>query len=331
MSVVNVAGRFHGQYQQILANNGGSIEDALLQERIKKGAVYFDDQLQKLYELITSVVLDIDNAELRKQLNKSRTEVLELVLMHSKLLAYVVDEGFSVSQFLHQRAKSLLEMDDKKTGAATSRSRKSHAEEPKYTVPAEVKNAELYYRLKKWRVERAEELHLSAYVVLNTKAMMSIANYVPDNVKKLSKIPYFGKTSMQKFGDEILDIIGIYLDDKKAGRIKSETVVNSISREGESTYDTTLRLFKDEHRSASEIAEMRDLNVGTIMSHLERWVDAGKIAFEQVVDAEHYRRIKTYYEQHPEAKKQPLSEVRREIGDDIYYAEINLTLNKLKK
>lgn len=134
LSVVNVAGRFHGQYQQILANNGGSIEDALLQERIKKGAVYFDDQLQKLYELVTSVVLDIDNAELRKQLNKSRTEVLELVLMHSKLLAYVVDEGFSVSQFLHQRAKSLLEMDDKKTGAATSRSRKSHAEEPKYTV-----------------------------------------------------------------------------------------------------------------------------------------------------------------------------------------------------
>ncbi len=331
LSVVNVAGRFHGQYQQILANNGGSIEDALLQERIKKGAVYFDDQLQKLYELVTSVVLDIDNAELRKQLNKSRTEVLELVLMHSKLLAYVVDEGFSVSQFLHQRAKSLLEMDDKKTGAATSRSRKSHAEEPKYTVPAEVKNAELYYRLKKWRVERAEELHLSAYVVLNTKAMMSIANYVPDDVKKLSKIPYFGKTSMQKFGDEILDIIGVYLDDKKAGRIKSETVVNSVSREGESTYDTTLRLFKDEHRSASEIAEMRDLNVGTIMSHLERWVDAGKIAFEQVVDAEHYRRIKTYYEQHPEAKKQPLSEVRREIGDDIYYAEINLTLNKLKK
>ena len=84
-------------------------------------------------------------------------------------------------------------------------------------------------------------------------------------------------------------------------------------------------------RSVTIFHHLCDLNVGTIMSHLERWVDAGKIAFEQVVDAEHYRRIKTYYEQHPEAKKQPLSEVRREIGDDIYYAEINLTLNKLKK
>lgn len=331
LSVVNVAGRFHGQYQQLLANNGGSVDDALLQERIKKGAAYFEAQLQELYQQAVSVVLDVDNAELRKRLTKARTEVLEQVSMHSKLLAYVADEGFSVSPFLHQRAKLMLGMGENKAGAATNHSRKSRADEIKYTVPSEVKNAQLYYRLKKWRADRAQEQHVPAYVVLNTKALMTIANYVPDDAKKLAKIPYFGKTSMQKYGDEILTLIGDYLTDKEAGCVEPEMVVKSVSREGESTYDTTLRLFKDEHRPVTEIAEMRDLNVGTIMSHLERFVQSGQITFEQVVTPAHFHRIEAYYQQHPEAIKQPLSEVRRAIGEDIYYAEINLTLNKLQK
>lgn len=332
LNVMNVAGRFHAQYQQMLAENDGDVEDTMLQERIRKGAMYFADRLYEVRELIHSTTLDIDNAEVSKRINASKKELYDLICLHIHLLVFVSEDGFSVSSYLHQRAKVMLEQGeekDKKVESSIATSRRGSSDNEKYAVPAEVKNAQLYYRLKTWRSQRASELKLPVYMVVNTKALMAMANYVPCDTKSLAKIPFFGKTGMHKFGADILDLIGTYLEDKKAGRIEELTVVKSVERKGESTYDTTLRLFKDEHHTLTEIAELREMNVSTIMGHLERFVESGQLAFEQVVSAEHFDRIKKFVEQNSDSKEFSTTEVRRMVGDDISYGEIRLTFKKL--
>lgn len=328
LNVMNVAGRFHMQYNQILTENDGNVETPLLQERVTKGALYFADRLYEVKDLLMATALDIDNAEVSKRFNTYKKDLLNQIQLHTKLLEVVSEEGFNVSKYLHHRAKLLLEMADNAENKLAKPSHRSY-ETNRYAVPTEVKNAQLYYRLKQWRARRAAELQIPAYTVLNTKALMAIANYAPSDASNLHKIPFFGKTGMQKYGTEILNIISQYQKDKLAGRVNNDSVVTSVERSGETTYDTTLRLFKDEHHTPSEIAEMREMSVSTIMGHLERFVDAGQLAFEQVVNDEHFNRIKAYYERHKGEQSQPISEIRNEIGNDVAYCEIRLSQKKL--
>lgn len=74
-------------------------------------------------------------------------------------------------------------------------------------MPEEVTNQALYKRLLQWRRDKAEELSVPAYVVLQTKAIIAMANAQPQTREDLAKIPYFGKASMERYGEELLSIL----------------------------------------------------------------------------------------------------------------------------
>ena len=191
----------------------------------------------------------------------------------------------------------------------------------------------LYYRLQSWRREKASAIAKPAYTVLSTKSLMAIANYMPMTEADLKRIPHFGQKSFEKYGLEILQLIAQYKEDKETGKISqaeeyAQPHVQNASLPNESTYDTTLRLFR-EGKTPAEIAEVRDLTQGTIMSHLSRFVENGDVPFEAVVPEAHFERIKKYFEQHPYHSEVRIVDVRNELGEDILYAEIRLSLFKM--
>lgn len=332
LSVMNVSSRFHQQYASLLAANDGQLTDDHLQDRIQRGANYFIDCLYEVRDLLQAIHLDIDNAQLSKRENAARADALAQFKLHIKLLEATSEAGFSVSQFLRTKARLLLEANESTVPKGKARtSRSPHAEQHKFTVPDEVTNPTLYYRLKEWRLKRASELHLPPYTVLNTKAMMTLANFAPTHPDQLKRIPYFGARSIEKYGSDLLQLIAQYLDDKRQGRVEEASVepVKPIIYPGETTFDATLRLFKEDRMTIDQIAHLRELTPSTILTHLSRFIPTGQVSLTDLVTPEAYDRIKAYFSQHGNLLTCPLSEARAAIGDDLSYGEIRLVMDHL--
>ena len=78
---------------------------------------------------------------------------------------------------------------------------------------ADIRHPRLFYKLRAWRNERAEELGRPAYGVLTQKALIGITNELPTSGRELLRMPGFGKKSLEMFGKEILAIVQGYIDD----------------------------------------------------------------------------------------------------------------------
>jgi DNA helicase II / ATP-dependent DNA helicase PcrA len=66
---------------------------------------------------------------------------------------------------------------------------------------------ELFERLREWRVERASEEKVPAYVVFTDLTLQAIAEVKPGNPQTLLKISGIGRTKLDKYGTEVLDIV----------------------------------------------------------------------------------------------------------------------------
>lgn len=327
--VMSVAKAFYTQYQSLLTQSHGRFDDEALQERIRKGANYFAEKLYDLRDFVAGLTLDIDRAEVKKRFDNVREDLVKQLRMHYKLLDWVAEEGFEAKGYLRSRAELLLQMDDKESSKKNESSRSQRkAATSKLTVPTEVKNAMLYYRLKEWRRTTSQKGNLPAYIVLNTKALIGIANYAPTTVDALKRIPNFGAKSMENYGNEILAIVNQYLQDRDEGKIEDATANINMPKEGESTYEASLRLYKEGH-SPSEISQLRDLSIHTILGHLMRYVESGDVNFDDIVAPDRFAKVKAYFEQHAYSSDLHLGDVRAELGEEFTFDDIRYSLVKL--
>lgn len=326
--VVSVAKTFYSQYQSLLTQSHGCLEDAALQDRVRKGANYFAEKLYSLRDFVASLALDIDRAEVKKRFDSVSEDLIKQLRIHYKLLEMVAEEGFVAKSYLQSRAKLMLQMDNKENNKKGSSKSQREVAPSKLTVPTEVKNALLYYRLKDWRRATAHEAGLPAYTVLSTKALMGIANYAPSTMNDLKRIPHFGVKSVEKYGNDILAIVVQYLQDKAEGKIDETKADEALPKQGESTFETSLRLYKAGH-SAYEISQMRDLSLNTILGHLMRYIESGEVNFDDIVAPAQFAKLKDYFAKHPYSAEQKLADIRVALGEDFTYNDIRCSLMRL--
>ncbi|MGN6577276.1 MAG: 3'-5' exonuclease, partial [Nocardioides sp.] len=67
---------------------------------------------------------------------------------------------------------------------------------------------ELFERLREWRVERAAEEKVPAYVVFTDLTLQAIAEARPADQRALLRINGIGATKLAKYGDEVLALVG---------------------------------------------------------------------------------------------------------------------------
>ena len=220
--IYDVAERFKLQYCQIVISSADFQANALLQERLQKGADYFAKKVTDVEELVRKTTVKSDNKDVKKRYDELFLTLKETVMQKRALLNYVKTDGFRLSEYLHQRALVLTGV---ATTSATKSSRKSAtdatgssattakpsatANEPSATAQPtlQVQHPAVFDALTEWRRSRALELHLPAYVIMPQKSLIAIANLLPQDEEALGAIPFFGKVRAGKYGEEILAVL----------------------------------------------------------------------------------------------------------------------------
>jgi len=202
--ILNVSEQFRSQLQRLLSKTVDAENDPYLQERIKKGSVYFLDKTHLLLQdLLDKSYIETDNKEIRKRINdvlfNLRTGVRQKLFTLEACL-----DGFSVPAYMNARAKSSIEEELPKS----KKKAKTPKESPvKIVVSKDILHPELYEQLRAWRYSQVQEQNVPAYVVLSQMALIGITNLLPLDSAQLLQIPGVGKRTVDRYGEAILQIV----------------------------------------------------------------------------------------------------------------------------
>ena len=205
-----VAATFNAQYTQIVAKSEDYATDALLAERIGKGATYFANKLDEIVKpLVESTQIDSDNKDIKERAAEAVYNLQQSFALKRYLLKRVIDNGFNVSAYLKDKAIGVLQAEQKE-----KREGKKSKVLEKIDVDrnADIKNPILFNQLRRWRAKRAEELERPVYGIITQRALIGIVNELPTTQKELLRMPSFGKKTLQMFGEEILEMVKGYLE-----------------------------------------------------------------------------------------------------------------------
>jgi hypothetical protein len=211
--VTEVAERFRQQLRRLITETPAYAGDALIDERIRKGAGYFLGYVEACSDkLLKASRLDIDNKETKKQIARA-VDALRNEFQIKLATLRASREGFSVSAYLS--AKATAQIDDPAPAKG-----KRETTRPAPTAPPDlsgdapsigVRHPELSAALKKWRYEKASQKGLPPYTILQQKALLGISNLLPQNEKQLLEIPGIGKKVLENYGEDLLSVIRDYM------------------------------------------------------------------------------------------------------------------------
>ena len=203
----DVAERFKLQYNQIVISTASYQDDVHLQERLTKGAAYFARTISDIEMLVKNTDVKTDTPDVKKQVAELLTTLKELVMQKRALLNYVKDEGFSLNEYQHQRAVVFMGKDSQaeKKPVKTKAADKDKA--PSAVPELKVLHPKVLDALTEWRRQRALKAHMPTYCILQQKAIIAIANLLPQDKEALARIPFCGNVKAEKYGDEILAVV----------------------------------------------------------------------------------------------------------------------------
>lgn len=198
-----VAERFQNQLEGLMPEDGMYETDPVIAERVRKGAVYFREHTAAIFtDFLEEAVPEIDNKEVRKSVEQAMERFRGEVSLKMETLK-VIDNGFSVPDYLRAKAKALIDAPKVKVKA-------KKASVGKAEVSSDILHPKLYAVLRTWRNKEAERLKLPVYTVLQQKALLGISNLLPTNAKELLAVPGIGKRIVERYGAMILDMVDEY-------------------------------------------------------------------------------------------------------------------------
>lgn len=337
--VLSVSKSFENQVSQII--NTGVKDNKFLQERIGKGCAYFASKLEELTAApFGSITIATDNSEVETETEDALRKLLDLVSQKRYCLDAMKD-SFSIQEYLQVRAKSMLQKEK-----AKKESSKSTAKAKPEVDEDIVENAKLFGQLRVWRNELAKENNVPAYVVLSQKAIVGIANLLPDSMDALLNVKGIGKDKARKYGQQIIDFVrqykrenGIKFEDtsttlfdisvaekkpvpKKSKKAEESDIEDKPERED--TKEVTMQLFMD-GMSVEQIASFRKLSVSTIVNHLCHYIKEGSIDPTDILDPDKVEVMADYFQSNTSGQ-QTLSSARQALGDDYSYDELKMVL-----
>lgn len=198
--VVKVGERFHQQYLRMTYQEQDFASSPALQERIRQAAGYFLEKLSPWEDDYAQYTIEIDNKEVRKKYEQALEEYDSEMRLRTALLAHVQEKGFGLSDFL--RKKSVLTIQDARRKTAKKKEAKATV-----TVTDEITNPALYQRLIAWRRNLAQQQGKPAYTIMPQKALMGVVQLQPSSKKELLAVPYIGKVTVEKYGEDLLRMV----------------------------------------------------------------------------------------------------------------------------
>ena len=338
--LIDVADKFRQQYTTLMQQRNGYANDSHLQDRITKAATYFFQKTDNLLlRLLTETKVETDNQMIRKRMDEALFNLRESFYLKRELMKHFSTHPFCVKEYLQCKAVVTLEGSDtlfNPKSTKTGKKKRSETTTISESIPTDIKYPQLYKELQEWRRQKSAELRLPAYTILQQKALICIANSLPNTMDQLIDTPYFGKISAKKYGDEILIVVNSFklrhpdkfancptpisrTELKKQQKEKKQAERNKNASLKVETKEQTYVLYKG-GKTIAEIANLRGLTTGTIEGHLAHYISTGKLSLNEFVPTEKIRRIQAVL------PVSSMTEAKEKLGEDISYGEIRMVI-----
>ena len=178
-------------------------ENTDLQNRIKKAAAWFLDQLDtQLLPALSDIHLLSDNQQALKRARERKEEVKK-ELMIKKACLISCSKGFSTAAYVRAKTDAGLQ------------TQLPHPERtPAQELPEDSPHPKLFLLLRQWRKKTASKKGLSPYEVLSMRSMIDITRCLPVSTKTLRQCRGIGDAKIKQYGAAILAVVDQYVKAK---------------------------------------------------------------------------------------------------------------------
>ncbi|MCF2874506.1 MULTISPECIES: helix-turn-helix domain-containing protein [unclassified Tenacibaculum] len=300
--LLKVANSFKIQLEN-LALKEDEINNNLIQERYIKALAYFKKETtEKIIDVFETFSYSTDNSAVEKDIEK-QVSAFEDFLRIKKILFNSLSSEFSIEEFLKVRAKAILDKPEKK--------------KKKRTVVTSTAHQKLFEELQLFRTSVSNSEDIPPFQVFTQKTLFELCELLPMDKSQLIKVNGMGKIRVNKYGDEILEIINDYA---KANNLKSQIEIVEIEKDKRNTKDITFDLYK-EGLNTEEIAAKRGLVIGTIEGHLSHFVTQGDIEITELFSNKKLEKAKRIINA---TGLDNLSKVKEIVEDEYTWGELRM-------
>ncbi|MFV9551553.1 helix-turn-helix domain-containing protein [Algibacter sp. PT7-4] len=311
---LKIANGFNVQLKQLLESDQLPQDSLIIQDRFKKGIEYFKTETDSnIVAPLKTLAFTTDNQSIGNEITKHLDSFEDLLLVKLNYFKGLAT-GFTTKMVLELRAKSVFIGKEK-----PKKKRKQ--------VVEGTSNVELFEKLRILRNNIAQENDLIHYQIFTQKALYEMCENLPTNKTELLKINGMGKTRVDKYGVSILKVIRHYCDENNI-EISNEVDIFNIEKPKRKKGDTkkeSYTLFKS-GKTVTEIANIRELNINTIIGHLASYIPTGEIKITDLMPVDFYEELKVLI---PKTKFENLSDLKHQLDDKYSYGDIRLVLNEL--
>jgi hypothetical protein len=313
-NLLKVSTSFNAQLKTI--GNSSDIPElnSSSQERFVKAISYFDNQTKSIIEIaIKSLTFTTDNKAIEKDIVQ-QNDLLEEMLGAKLLYFEGLKKAFNVEQFLELRAKSVFLA-------------KEQPKKQRKTAIEGTTNIELFELLRGLRNLIAKREELVHFQVFTQKSLYAMCEILPTSKQELKDVHGMGKTRIEKYGTEILQVIKGYCEENDIETSNDISVFEDLKpkRQKGDTKKISLELFKA-GKAIDQIALERELNTNTIFGHLAGFVASGEVEITELMSKANYSDLKKII---PTKTFENLSDLKHQIDDKYSYGEIKLVLEDL--
>lgn len=313
--LIHVAQKFLPQLENYFAQPALPEAHEQLKVRLQKAGEYFDQFLKtELAPAAEKLELITDNQAAQKKVEEQLTELNKEISV-IKACTQVLKEGYDSRKFNRARVDTELDF--------TQRSAKRQT---RVEVPNSIEHPALYKKLVQWRTETAEQEGVQRYMVAPTRTLLEIISVLPSSGKSLKRINGIGKGRADKYGADILEIVGQYCTEQQLETDRLQFASGKAPKTPKppkpDTKMVSLKLYKS-GKAIEEIARERDLATTTIEGHLAHFIGLGELDIFEILDKEKIEQGTAYFRQ---SKGEALSEAKNQLGDHFSYGELRMVL-----
>ena len=183
---------------------------------------------------------------------------------------------------------------------------------------------ELFSILKDLRKKISKQKDVPPFVIFQDPSLEDMAIQYPITIDELQNISGVGAGKAQRYGEEFIDIIKKYVEEKEIIRPLDMVVKSVVNKSGLKVY---IIQSIDAKRPLEDIAEAKGLEMGELLSEIEAIVNSGTrlnldYYANMMIDEERQHDIYSYFRE--EAESDSLEDAIRELGNEFEEDEIRL-------
>ncbi len=183
---------------------------------------------------------------------------------------------------------------------------------------------ELFSILKDLRKKISKLKDVPPFVIFQDPSLEDMAIQYPVNLDELQNISGVGAGKAQRYGEEFVELIKKYVEEKEIIRPLDMVVKSVVNKSGIKVY---IIQSIDMKRPLEDISEAKGLDMGELISEIEAIVNSGtRINLDYYVNAtideERQHDIYSYFRE--EAESDSLEEAIKELGNEFEEEEIRL-------